>query len=758
VNKKKWLLLTAVCVVGGMAYLFKQGLSVVHHPGVIEGDVLPEHVITQRGNVQENTAAQHMLETEQQAKQILFGDLHVHTTYSTDAFFMSLPMIQGEGLHPISDACDFARYCSELDFWSINDHAVSITPAIWEKTVESIRQCNAVSENGSEPDTVAFLGWEWTQAAEVAEQHYGHKNVIFRDIEEGQIPSRPIRAVTLNNYSDFYRFYSVPAGIARWAYYDEDNRSTYGQLLSKLGEHGFYEGLGHCDPDAHVKDLPADCIESAATPAELFSKLRQWNLETMVIPHGNSWGLYTPPNTDWEKQLKSDMHDPELQSLIEVYSGHGNSEEYRNWRAMTVDENGQAQCPAPSKDYLPCCWQAGEIIRGRCDDPDSEQCDDKVAAARDNYLRFGAAGHLSISGESVEDWKDCGQCSDCFTPAFNYRPGGSTQYALALGNFDEDEQDPQRFRFGFIASSDNHSSRPGTGYKEFMRRSMTDTGGPRDDEWVDRVYNHKGEIRNNTVPDSEISASFPLFNVLNMERGGSFFLTGGLVATHAAGRGRNEIWDALKRKEVYGTSGPKILLWFDLLNGPEGDALPMGSEVRLQSNPQFKVTAAGDFKQKPGCPEYSFKGLSKQRLDQLCGGECYHPSDERLEIDRIEVVRIRPQSYKDEPVENLIEDPWRTFECPQDGSSCSVTFEDDSFTQDNREYLYYARAIQEATPVVNGAGLRCERDENGQCLELKPCYGDARTGLQDDCLAMVEQRAWASPIYVSPYASAEGQP
>ena len=34
------------------------------------------------------------------AKQVLFGDLHVHTTFSFDAFQMSLPMAGGDGAHP----------------------------------------------------------------------------------------------------------------------------------------------------------------------------------------------------------------------------------------------------------------------------------------------------------------------------------------------------------------------------------------------------------------------------------------------------------------------------------------------------------------------------------------------------------------------------------------------------------------------------------------------------------------------------------
>ena len=86
-----------------------------------------------------------------------------------------------------------------------------------------------------------------------------------------------------------------------------------------------------------------------------------------------------------------------------------------------------------------------------------------------NYLDAGVAGRRTVPGATSDDWLDCGQCRDCFLPAFNYAAEELGAVHRWRSRTSTTRANPRRFRFGFIASSDNHSARPGTGYKEFGR-------------------------------------------------------------------------------------------------------------------------------------------------------------------------------------------------------------------------------------------------------------------------------------------------
>ena len=714
-------------------------------PGEITNLTLPPEVVIDKQQRQDTSREQLAVASD---KQVLFGDLHVHTTFSPDAFITSMPLMGGEGVKPPADACDFARYCSVLDFWSINDHAEGISPQRWADTKQSIRDCNAAAGDPQNPDMVAFLGWEWSQVDPDPDKHYGHKNIVLRDTAEADVPLRPIAAPRA-------QLGSAPIGKAAqmlMAMKDFENRQFYFDINI------FYQEMQDtpaCELGVNTRDLPENCHETAANPRELFDKLDEWDFESIVIPHGNAWGMNTPAGNLWDKQLEDD--DPQRQSLIEVYSGHGNSEEYRTFKHIDTDAEGNNFCPPSVDGFTPCCQRAGEIIRERCDSEGlgDAECSQREAEARQNYTDAGPSGHLTVPGAQVTDWLSCGLCTDCFNPAFKIRPGTTTQYGLSLGNFDDEGQPvirdgkQERFRWGFIGSSDNHLSRGGSGYKEFARLAMTEANGVQDESLsafapIDR----RDPVAKSEVVDKD-DPSIGLNRKRNMERQASFFMTGGLAAVHSEGRSREAIWNALKRKEVYATSGDRILLWFDML-AQDDTVHPMGSEVPYRQTPRFRVKASGSFEQQAGCPDYTEVALGSERLESLCRGECYNPGDQRRPITRIEVVRIQPQISPDEKPEDLIRDPWKTIDCPADSTGCMVEFEDPEYQADQRETLYYARAIQTPTLAVNAGNLRCEYDENGQCIKVNPCYGDYRTDGDDDCLSPNEERAWSSPIYLIP--------
>ena len=300
-----------------------------------------------------------------------------------------------------------------------------------------------------------------------------------------------------------------------------------------------------CPDGVDTRQLPATAARRRRhARASCSRSSAQWGFDAIVIPHGTTWGFYTPPGSSWDKQLKGAQHDPERQTLIEIYSGHGNSEEYRAFaRAIACDADGKPSCPEPTADYLPCCWQAGEIIRARCGDDPGRRV---RAARRGRAQQLPAGGRRGPRHRARADGRGLAGLRPVprLLPArLQLSARGARRSTRSRSPTSTTRPTPRRFRFGFIASSDNHTARPGTGYKEFARRLMTEaTGATR------RGLARQAARRAPKAPDGPVAfRSTPRnppegtqnFQILDFERQASFFLTGGLVAVHSPGRDRD---------------------------------------------------------------------------------------------------------------------------------------------------------------------------------------------------------------------------
>ena len=64
-------------------------------------------------------------------------------------------------------------------------------------------------------------------------------------------------------------------------------------------------------------------------------------------------------------------------------------------------------------------------------------------------------------------------------------------------------------------------------------------------------------------------------------------------------------------------------------------------------------------------------------------------------------------------------------------------------------FVYYVKAIEETSKIINAGNLRCEYDEFGNCKSVNICSGSSMlTPYEDDCLFEEQERAWSSPIFV----------
>ncbi|GAB5451251.1 MAG: DUF3604 domain-containing protein [Halioglobus sp.] len=162
------------------------------------------------------------------------------------------------------------------------------------------------------------------------------------------------------------------------------------------------------------------------------------------------------------------------------------------------------------------------------------------------------------------------------------QPGDFMRSALKRGLAIEKELGGNPYQFGVIGSTDTHTGLPSAEEDNFWGKMATDS-----------IPENKNR---NWDPDEPAP-------------GGWSFSASGLAAVWAEENARESIMSAMKRKEVYATSGPRIQLRFfagyglakidvasaDLYAKATAGGVPMGGELEASDvSPTFLVVAAKD--------------------------------------------------------------------------------------------------------------------------------------------------------------------
>ena len=223
------------------------------------------------------------------------------------------------------------------------------------------------------------------------------------------------------------------------------------------------------------------------------------------------------------------------------------------------------------------------------------------------------------------------------------------------------------------------------------------------------------------------------------------FNPGGLAVLYAEENSRDALFDAMRRREAYATSGPRMQVRFfageelqpDLCNSDDyldqayANAVPMGGDLRLNenSNPQFLVSALKD------------SGAANRSA---------------VDLQRIQIIKgwVDDQGQSREQIYEVAGSPnngasvdTRTCEPQGKGhSSLCRVWQDPQFDKNQTAY-YYARVLENpscrwSTHVCNAQGVDCNdpstyNDDNAICCS---------TELQKT----IQERAWTSPIWLTP--------
>lgn len=288
----------------------------------------------------------------------------------------------------------------------------------------------------------------------------------------------------------------------------------------------------------------------------------------------------------------------------------------------------------------------------------------------------------------------------------------NVRQALLNGMAMEGDLRANPFKYGLVGASDTHTSIPHHDEDEFWGKHTT----------------------NEPMPERVTEVTKKLNGVT---RYGYHYTSAGYTAVYAEANTRADLWDGMKRKEAYGTSGTRIeLRVFGGFDFSDSDL-----EAMPDAGYQRGVPMGGDLKGSADTREVSF--LIHAKKDPLWAN-----------LDRIQVVKGWIEDGK--PMEKIYNVAWSGDRKPDASGNLSpvgntVNLTDSSFENTigapelmtvwkdpdfnpEQAAFYYVRVLEIPSPTW--------------ILYDKVKYG--LTDLPGEAPLIQQERAWSSPIWYSP--------
>ncbi len=589
------------------------------------------------------------------ARNLYWGDLHVHTAYSFDAWLHDVRIdpeeayrfAQGEavGLPPLDERgqpTQTAQLDRPLDFVAITDHAEFLAE-VEACTVEGSAAYDAplcVNYRANQNGALVNFGLQLGQAM---------PNRFSEICGEGLVDCPALAQEVWQRTIDAAQAHYDGGPDCRFTTFVGYEWSGM-QSLSNLHRNVIFRG-------GDVPSLPLSYYEAPSAQA-LWDVLGQECLEglpgcdVLAIPHNSNWSngrLFQVEYPGAGSEADQARARAAMEPLVEVFQHKGDSE-------CINGVSGVLGAPDELCDF--------EKLR----EPPFEDCGEGVGSN-------GMVGGGCISRR-------------------DYLRG-----ALLEGLREQMRIGANPFQLGFIASTDTHNGTPG----------LVD-----EDAYVGHVGREEG------TPVGRLTGEVPAG-----PRNGP----GGLVAVWATENSRDAVFDALRRRETYGTSGPRMAVRVfggyelptdlcergDMVTVGDAQGVPMGGELPAfpgEGAPRMAISALRD-------PQ----GLPLQRVQVIKGWV------DAADMAHAEVYDVAGGDN------GATVDPM-TCEPQGEGADTLCTVWTDPDFDPTRPAYYYVRVVENP---------RC-RWSVSDCQSL----GDMAPPICDELPTAIQERAWTSPIWYTP--------